>query len=179
LRIFDLRSAVPATINIATKVYGIATSPIDPHQIACCGDGIITVWDARRLLHPLLTSTEKGAAADGARPRAGSFVNHIEFSSSRRGVLAAHEKDSSYVRFWDLQQAHGSENSSDGERSGESSQSRAAKRSWAPWTAGGAGAGNGIRHHNVEWQEALPLVLSDTRKSMFWFIGLVCADASF
>lgn len=165
LRIFDLRSAVPATTNIATKVYGIATSPIDPHQIACCGDGIITVWDARRLLHPLLTFTEKDAAADGARPRAGSFVNHIEFSSSRRGVLAAHEKDSSYVRFWDLQQAHGSENNSEGERSGETSQSRAAKRSWAPWTAGGAGNGNGIRHSNVESQEALALVLSDTRKT--------------
>ncbi|KAG1812241.1 uncharacterized protein BJ212DRAFT_1448295 [Suillus subaureus] len=180
LRLFDLRSAVPATTNIATKVYGIATSPIDPHQIACCGDGIITVWDARRLQHPLLTFTEKDAAADGARPRSASasFVNHIEFSSSRRGLLAAHEKDSSYVRFWDLQQAQGSENNSDGERSGESSQSRAAKRSWAPWTAGGVGAGNGMRHSNVESQEALALVLSDTRKSMFLvFWSCVCADA--
>ncbi|KAG1854355.1 hypothetical protein C8R48DRAFT_721684 [Suillus tomentosus] len=169
LRLFDLRSAVPATTNIATKVYGIATSPIDPHQIACCGDGIITVWDARRLLHPLLMFTEKDAAADGARPRAGSgsFVNHIEFSSSRRGVLAAHEKDSSYVRFWDLQQAQGSENNSDGERSRESSQTQTAKRSWAPWTAGGAANGNGneMRHSNVESQEALALVLSDTHKT--------------
>ncbi|KAG1739334.1 hypothetical protein EDB19DRAFT_1828902 [Suillus lakei] len=165
LRLFDLRTAVPATTNIATKVYGIATSPIDPHQIACCGDGIITVWDARRLQHPLLTFTEKDAAADGARPRAGSgsFVNHIEFSSSRRGVLAAHEKDSSYVRFWDLQQAQGGEINSDGERSGESSHSRAAKRSWAPWTVGGAV--NGLRHNAVEAQEALALVLSDTRKT--------------
>jgi len=180
LRLFDLRSAVPATTNIATKVYGIATSPIDPHQIACCGDGIITVWDARRLPHPLLTFTEKDAAADGARPRAGSFVNHIEFSSSRRGLLAAHEKDSSYVRFWDLRQAQGSESNSDGERSGESSQSRAAKRSWAPWTAGSAGAGNGMRHGNVESQEALALVLSDTRKSVFLvFLSCMCADASF
>ncbi|KAG2039713.1 hypothetical protein BDR03DRAFT_1036078 [Suillus americanus] len=167
LRLFDLRSAVPATTNIATKVYGIATSPIDPHQIACCGDGIITVWDARRLPHPLLTFTEKDAAADGARPRAGCtpIVNHIEFSSSRRGVLAAHEKDSSYVRFWDLQQAQGGENNSDGERSGESSQGRVAKRSWAPWTAGGAGVVNGLRSGNVESQEALALVLSDTRKT--------------
>ncbi|KAG2154425.1 uncharacterized protein EDB93DRAFT_1223264 [Suillus bovinus] len=169
LRLFDLRSAVPATTNVATKVYGIATSPIDPHQIACCGDGIITVWDARRLLHPLLMFTEKDAAADGARPRAGSgsFVDHIEFSSSRRGVLAAHEKDSSYVRFWDLQQAQGSENNSDEERSMESSQTRAAKRSWAPWTAGSAGAGNGngMKIGNVELQEALAIVLSDTRKT--------------
>ncbi|KAG2365391.1 hypothetical protein BDR07DRAFT_1398968 [Suillus spraguei] len=154
LRLFDLRSAVPATTNIATK-------------IACCGDGIITVWDARRLPHPLLTFTEKDAAADGARPRSASasFVNHIEFSSSRRGLLAAHEKDSSYVRFWDLQQAQGSENNSDEERSAESSQNRAAKRSWAPWTAGGAGAGNGMRHSSSDSQEALALVLSDTRKT--------------
>jgi WD40 repeat protein len=162
--------AVLATTNIAIKVYGIATSPIDPHQIACCGDGIITVWDARCLLHPLLTFTEKDATADGARPRAGSasFVNRIEFLSSRRGVLAAHEKDSSYVQFWDLQQAHGSDYNSDGERSGESSQGRAAKkRSWAPWTAGGAGNGNGIRPSNVESQEALVLVTSDTCKGVF------------
>ncbi|KAG0707015.1 hypothetical protein DFH29DRAFT_1016546 [Suillus ampliporus] len=147
LRLFDLRSAVPATTNIATKVHGIATSPIDPHQIACCGDGIIT----------------KDAAADGARPRSSSFVNHIEYSSSRRGVLAAHEKDSSYVRFWDLQQAQaqGNENCSDGERSAESSQVRAAKRSWAPWTAGGPG----LRHSVVESQETLALVLTDTRKT--------------
>ncbi|KAG1751269.1 uncharacterized protein EDB91DRAFT_1234726 [Suillus paluster] len=163
LRLFDLRSAVPVTTNIATKVHGIATSPIDSHQIACCGDGIITVWDARRLPHPLLTFTEKDAAADGARPRSASFVNHIEFSSSRRGVLAAHEKDSSYVRFWDLQQAQGSENYSysDGERSGESSQVRANKRSWAPWTA----AGPGLRHSTMELQETLALVLTDTRKT--------------
>jgi len=164
LRLFDLRTPAPTITNIATKVHGIATSPMDPHQIACCGDGIITVWDARRLPHPLLTFTEKDAAADGARTRAVPFVNHIEFSNSRRGVLAAHEKDASYVRFWDLQQAQGSE-ISDGERFGfgEPSQFRTAKRSWAPWTA----AGPGTRASSGEPQEAFSLVLSDTRKSMF------------
>jgi len=56
---------------------------------------------------------EKDAAADGARTRGASngsgagagsansntagFVDHIEFSSSRRGVLATHQKDTSYV----------------------------------------------------------------------------------
>ncbi|KAJ8583498.1 hypothetical protein M405DRAFT_884797 [Rhizopogon salebrosus TDB-379] len=39
------------------------------------GSGITTVWDAQRLLHPLLTFTEKDAAADGARtPRAGASL---------------------------------------------------------------------------------------------------------
>lgn len=174
LRLFDLRTPTPTITNLATKVHGIATSPIDPHQIACCGDGTITVWDARRLPHPLLTFTEKDAAADGPRTRAAAataFVNHIEFSSSRRGVLATHEKDTSYVRFWDLQQAQGSEISSDGERFGfgESSQYRAAKRSWAPWTA----AGSSTRPSSGESQETLALVLSDTRKSTF-LISMSC-----
>ncbi|OJA09864.1 hypothetical protein AZE42_06257 [Rhizopogon vesiculosus] len=31
LRLFDLRTPKPTTTNIATKVHGIATSPIDPH----------------------------------------------------------------------------------------------------------------------------------------------------
>ena len=166
LRLFDLRTPTPTTTNIATKVHGIATSPIDPHQIACCGDGIITVWDARRLPHPLLTFTEKDAAADGARTRPTSLVNHIEFSSSRRGVLAAHEKDTSYVRFWDLQQAQqlGNEGFVDGERFGFGfGEPRAARKSWAPWTA----AGSGMRASSVEAQEATALVLSDTRRSTF------------
>ncbi|OAX34866.1 hypothetical protein K503DRAFT_785458 [Rhizopogon vinicolor AM-OR11-026] len=69
---FDLRTPAPTTINIATKVHGIATSPIDLHQIVGCGDGIVTGWDARRLPHHLLTFTEKDAAVDGARTRGGS-----------------------------------------------------------------------------------------------------------
>jgi hypothetical protein len=188
LRLFDLRSPSPTTTNIATKVHGIATSPIDPHQIACCGDGVITVWDARRLPHPLLTFTEKDAAADGARTRPGAsaapagFVNHIEFSSSRRGVLAAQEKDTSYVRFWDLQQAQAQGNDgffTDGERYGfgfgEGAQYRVAKRSsWAPWIAGAGAGGPGMRPSSVEPQEAMALVLSDTRKSTFSTSILVC-----
>ncbi|OAX33040.1 hypothetical protein K503DRAFT_786787 [Rhizopogon vinicolor AM-OR11-026] len=147
------RTPTPATTNIATKVHEIVTSPIDPHQIACCGDGI-------------LTFTEKDAAADGARTRGGSsssgagagstnsntagFVDLIEFSSSRRGVLAAREKDTSY----------GNENFANRERFGfgESLQLRGAssKRSWAPWNA----AGSGMRPSNVESQKTMVLVLS-------------------
>ncbi|OJA08206.1 hypothetical protein AZE42_08904 [Rhizopogon vesiculosus] len=98
------------------------------------GDGIVTVWDARRLPHPLLTFTEKDATADGAGTRGGSggsgagagstnsnatgCVDHVEFSSSRRGVLAMHEKDTFYIRFLDLHQAQGCENFAHGERFG-------------------------------------------------------------
>ncbi|OAX31089.1 hypothetical protein K503DRAFT_121253 [Rhizopogon vinicolor AM-OR11-026] len=131
---------------------------------------------------------EKDAATDDARTRgcsggggcggtgsansnAAGFVDHIEFSSSRKGVLATHEKDTSHVRFWDLQQAHRCENFADGERFGfgagfgfgESLQLRGAtsKRSWTPWTA----AGFGMRPSNVESQGTMALVLSDTRNT--------------
>ncbi|KAH7928941.1 hypothetical protein BV22DRAFT_1030156 [Leucogyrophana mollusca] len=162
LRLFDLRSPTPATTNIASKAHGIATSSIDPHQFACCGDGIVTLWDARKLPHPLLTFTEKDAAADGARARAGSVVSHIEFSNTRRGVLAVLDKDSNYVRFWDLRQAQ-SVDGSDGGRSNDSPQSRAPRRSWTnlPWPA----AAYGARQSSSEAQESSALVLADTRKT--------------
>ncbi|KAH7888971.1 hypothetical protein F5I97DRAFT_2006108 [Phlebopus sp. FC_14] len=163
LRLFDLRSAVPPTTNIASKVSGIATNPTDPHQIATCGDNVVTVWDVRRILHPLLTFTEKDAAADGARFRPGSVVHHIEFSSTRRGVLAAMEKDSTYVRFWDLQQAQGADGMVDGELFREPSQSRVARRSWAglPWTATAYGAKQGPS----EPQEPSAVVLANTLRT--------------
>ncbi|OJA11225.1 hypothetical protein AZE42_07890 [Rhizopogon vesiculosus] len=184
LRLFELRTPTPTTTNIATKVHGIVTSPINPHRIACCGYGIVTVWDARRLPHPLLTFTEKDAAADGARTRSGSgggggggaggansnavgFVDHIEFSSSRRSVLVTHEKDTSCVRFWDLQQVQRSEDFVDGERFGfgfgQSLQLRGAtsRGSCAPWTA----AESGMKPNGIESQETMALVLSDTRKT--------------
>ncbi|KAG6333717.1 hypothetical protein ID866_5370 [Astraeus odoratus] len=162
LRLFDLRSPTSAATNVASKVTGIATNTMDPHQVACCGDATVTIWDIRRLPHPLLTFTEKDAVADGARPRPGSVVQHIEFSSSRRGMLAVMEKDSSYVRFWDLKRANTADGS-DGERSRDSSQSRAPRRSWTnlPWTASTYGARQGV----LELQDPSTVVLADTRKT--------------
>ncbi|KAF9227102.1 WD40 repeat-like protein [Gyrodon lividus] len=166
LRLFDLRSPTPPTTNVASKVSGIATNPADPHQVACCGDGTVTVWDVRRLSNPLLTFTEKDAAADGARPRPGSVAHRIEFSSTRRGQLAAMEKDSTYVRFWDLQQAQAADGSSDGERSRDSSQSRVARMSWTnlPWATSAYGA----RQNSTDPQEPSALVLADTRKTKYF-----------
>lgn len=162
LRLFDLRSPTSATTNVASKVSGIAINPMDPHQVACCGDNTVTVWDIRRLLHPLLTFAEKDAVADGARPRPGSIVHHVEFSSTRRGMLAVMEKDSTYVRFWDLRRSNVTDGL-DGERSHDSSQSRVQRRSWTnlPWTASAYGAKQGeSEHHDIT-----AIVLADTRRT--------------
>ncbi|TFK44098.1 hypothetical protein BDQ12DRAFT_640512 [Crucibulum laeve] len=145
LRLFDLR--IPTTTNnVASKVQGVATDPFDPHRIACYGDGVVSVWDARRLTQPVLMFSERDASADGARQRPGSVYANIEFSSNRRGCLATLERDSVYVRFWDVAEAGaipvegdrpGATSSDGGGSSRESS--RAPRRSWAanlPWPTG-------------------------------------------
>ncbi|KII92498.1 hypothetical protein PLICRDRAFT_155080 [Plicaturopsis crispa FD-325 SS-3] len=164
LRLFDLRSPVPSNKNIATKVHGIATDPFDTHRIATFGDSVVTVWDIRYLSAPLLTFTEMDAAADGAR-NSDSAVTTVEFSSTRRGALAALQRDSTYVRFWDIQQSQTLESSGDGEKSQNSSQSvRTQRRSWAnlPWTSG---------NQSTQGEQRAPpsnLVLSDTYKTKYF-----------
>jgi len=162
LRLLDLRSPTSSTTNVASKVSGIAINSMDPRQVACCGDGTVTVWDIRRLLHPLLAFAEKDAVADGARPRPGSVVHHVEFSSTRRGMLAVMEKDSTYVRFWDLRRSNVPDGP-DNEPSRDSSQSRVPRRSWTnlPWTASAYGAKQG----NSEPHDPSAMVLADTRRS--------------
>ena len=163
LRLFDLRTPAPPTTNVASKVSGIATNPADTNQIACCGDATVTIWDVRRLSNPLLTFSEKEAAADGARPRPGSVIHRIEFSSTRRGQLAAMEKDSTHVRFWDLQHIQPIDGVTDGDRSRDSSHSRVPRRSWTnlSW----ASSASGIKYTSPEPQEPSVLVLADTCRS--------------
>jgi WD repeat-containing protein mio len=172
LRLFDLRSPVPSTTNVASKVHGISTDPFDPHRIATFGDGSVTVWDARRLPHPLVTFTEKDAYADGARRRANSTFTTIEFSSTRRGTLAVLERESTYVRFWDLRQVKVAEGTPHGRQSRDSSQSnRVARRSWTnlPWTTS---APIGIDPTvEVTPEPSSTLALADTRKSMCSFLA--------
>ncbi|EKM54852.1 uncharacterized protein PHACADRAFT_29989 [Phanerochaete carnosa HHB-10118-sp] len=142
LRLFDLRSPTPGVTTAASKVHGIATDPFDPHRIACYGDGVATIWDARRLSHPLLTFTEKDASADGARPRQSAILTCVEFSPVRRGLLATLEKEANHVRFWDLQQVElHAHRTPDRSRSRDSSHStRAIRMSWVnpsnmlPWS---------------------------------------------
>ena len=172
LRLFDLRTASPSTTNVPSKVQGIATDPFDAHRIASFGDGLVSVWDARRLTSPLLTFTEKDARADGARVRSGAnaIYTSIEFSSIRRGTLATLEKDATCVRFWDLTrtQTFSWDGSSDGDSAREASRSRPPRMSWAtlPWTAGSSGNQSQLSSkdsdtHSPEYH----LVLSDTRRS--------------
>ena len=142
LRLFDLRTSSPVVFTAASKVHGIATDPFDPHRIACYGDAVTTIWDARRITHPLLTFTEKDATADGGRVRPNATVAAVEFSPVRRGLLATLEKDANHVRFWDLQTVElvvG--RTPDRSRSRDSTQStRGARMSWAnasnmlPWS---------------------------------------------
>ena len=139
LRLFDLRSPSTPAVNVASKVHGIATDPFDPHRVACFGDGVISVWDARKLHQPLLMFSERDAIADGARLRPGSVYTNIEFSTTRRGCLATLEKDSSYVRLWDLTEVkmHTEGSMVGGGLLGDST--RVSRRSWAanlPWPAG-------------------------------------------
>jgi WD repeat-containing protein mio len=170
LRLFDLRSPTPSATNVASKVHGVATDPFDPHRIACFGENTVSVWDARMLSNPLLSFTEKDASADGASRTSRGIVQEIEFSSSRRGVLAVLHKDGSHVRFWDLKQAHGSTIPgllNTGERSAERSRepsltSRTPKLSWAhlPWAADTGNQSPMADAHSLN-----NVILSETRKS--------------
>ena len=166
-------------------MHGIATDPFDPHRIACFGDATITIWDARRLNQPLLMFAERDALADGARMKPGSTLANIEFSSTRRGCLATLERDSTYVRFWDLTKSRvpvdvsvtGGGGSSDGETRSSRESSRGTKMSWAanlPWPTGSVQS-QASPKDSLSNSLELPLsqpsfVLADTRRSGFFFL---------
>ena len=148
LRLFDVRAPVPSTTNVATKVQGIATDPFVPVRIATFGDGVVSVWDSRRLPQPILTFSEHDAYGDGAKPYLNpSTFTTIEFSSVRRGTIATLDKDSTHVRFWDLQEAQFHEVTNERSRDSSISGGRTSggKLSWAnpsnmlSWTASSSG----------------------------------------
>lgn len=153
----------------------------DSHQSHRCQPDCL-LWGRDRYylgcpqaIQPSSYFLRKRAAADGARPRPGSVIHHIEFSSSRRGQLATMEKDSSYVRFWDLLHAQGTDGASDGDRSRDSSHSRVPRRSWTnlAWAAA-----PGVKQTSSELQEASVLVLADTRRSKPYDISSHLPDGS-
>ncbi|KZS98492.1 hypothetical protein SISNIDRAFT_448741 [Sistotremastrum niveocremeum HHB9708] len=148
LRLFDIRNPTSAANihSVASKtINGIATDPFERHRIACYGDGIISVWDTRSLVQPLLKFNDMDARGDGASRNTGTQFNCLEFSSSRRGVLASLERNANYVRFWDLMPIKVTEPYESGvsrERpKGEIQSTLAAKLSWAapanilPWAS--------------------------------------------
>ena len=180
LRLFDFRSPSVIPFNVASKVHSIATDPFDPHRIACVGDAVVTIWDARRLNQPLLMFSERDALADGARIKPGSSYANIEFSSTRRGCLATLERDSTYVRFWDLTQSRTyipdpsfkGGGSSDGDTRSSRESIRGARRSWAANLAWPTGTGQSQSSPKDSLSNSLELppsqpsfVLADTRRS--------------
>jgi hypothetical protein len=107
LRAHDIRniSANAAFVfSVPCKSHHITVDALDGNRIACCGEGVVTVWDMRHMSEPALTFTSAEAASDSANPRAGVVpLVMVEFSRSRRGIMATLEKDASHVRFWDTQ----------------------------------------------------------------------------
>ena len=177
LRLFDVRTPVPSTTNVAIKVQGIATDPFAPNRIATFGDGVVSIWDSRRLPQPVLTFSEHDAYGDGAKPYLNpSTFTTIEFSSVRRGTVATLEKDSAHVRFWDLQEAQFHEVTNEHSRDSSVSGGRTpgTKLSWAPsnmlsWTASSSGniqGTEGRRDRDLSPStRASSTILVDTRKS--------------
>ncbi|TFK74207.1 hypothetical protein BDN72DRAFT_813031 [Pluteus cervinus] len=182
LRLFDLRSLAPATVNVAAKVQGIATDPFDHHRIATFSEGVVTVWDQRRLSTPLLTFTERDAVADGAILRFTAQhtpvpYSTIEFSSTRRGTLATHQRDDVYIRFWDLTGAQTVESPpSDSETKSQTGGSIAptagrTKKSWAglPWTTGGVLTSQPQPDQSPkETENYSSVILSETRRTKYF-----------
>ncbi|KAF8211587.1 hypothetical protein K438DRAFT_1807564 [Mycena galopus ATCC 62051] len=177
-RLLDIRTPVPAVTSFAAKVQGIATDPHDAHRIATFGDGAISVWDARKLAAgPVLSFTENDAGVDGAVARPSAMYSGIEFSSTRRGTLAALHRDAAYVRFWDVLSPHGNrvneggETSSDGDAGeGESSSlsSRLTRKSWTAgllWNAGSGPSAPLSQSASSTLAKDPDLVLGDTRRT--------------
>jgi hypothetical protein len=194
LRLFDLRAPSIPPLNFATKLHGIAVDSFDSHRIASFGESTVTIWDIRKFLQPTISFSERDALADGARTKQGFGYINIEFSSTRRGTIATLEKESTYVRFWDLAESRaialegsvvGGGGSSDGETKSSKESSRGARRSWAnlPWPGGGDK--ERFQHHGHPSKEAdlsssLELspslhsfVLSDTHRSKLFLRSIL------
>ncbi|KAJ7067827.1 hypothetical protein C8F01DRAFT_1115851 [Mycena amicta] len=173
LRLFDIRTPTPGITTALTKVQGIASDPFDNHRIATFGDGFVSVWDVRKLAGgPVLSFSEKDAAADGA-PLSSTRASYseIEFSSTRRGTLAALHRDSPYVRFWDILSTRASEggsgDSSDGGAAETSSSSSrlTGRKSWTAGLSWTAGAATPMVGSQTSTRDSTQLVLSDTRRT--------------
>jgi WD40 repeat protein len=95
LRVFDIRqnsNQSPSSL-IATKlVMGLATDPYDSRRFASFGDSTVAVWDMRKTAEPVLTLDTQYKHG----------LNHIYFSPSRPGYLAAVGKESATLTVWDI-----------------------------------------------------------------------------
>lgn len=171
LRLFDLRSSAPVVASAPGRVYALSTDPFEPHHLAATGDGVVTLWDVRKLPVQLLTFSERDALADGTRTQNGNVrkISDLEFSSVRRGVLATLGHDASYVRFWNVIKTESFEvpptlHASD--------MTRTPKMTiWGnalPW--GASGGTHNVPAHSAQSppNASYSLVLSDTRKCKYF-----------
>ncbi|KIY67134.1 hypothetical protein CYLTODRAFT_376717 [Cylindrobasidium torrendii FP15055 ss-10] len=173
LRLFDLRNPNQQAANINLRVTGMSPDPFDPRRVACYGDGSVTVWDTRTLAQPILSFSEKDAAADGANLSSLPY-SAVEFSSTRRGTLATLQRGSKFVRMWDVMEASPQivtmEAAPDADRGRDSSQpsQRLGKRSWAanlPWPGSASSSlTDSTKDHPVSHIQT-GAILTDTRRS--------------
>ncbi|PFH53658.1 hypothetical protein AMATHDRAFT_137028 [Amanita thiersii Skay4041] len=172
LRFFDLRAPTPS------KVQGIAADPLEPHRIACWGgdEGVVSIWDARKLVQPVLIFSERDAGADGGGWVAGGagaggtgVYVQAEWASIRRGTLATLERDSRFVRVWDVLSARPyvveGEGSSSGTRAGAGSGAGGSGGAWYQPMYSPFGPGSGTEAYGTSWNSSVTLVLSNTRRS--------------
>lgn len=174
LRLFDLRNSAPAVASAPGRIYALSTDPFEPHHLAATGDGVVTLWDVRKLPVQLLSFSERDALADGTRTQNGGGVRRVsdlEFSSVRRGVLATLGQDASYVRFWNVIKTDSeSFDAPPTSHASDTTMTRTPKMtmSWTnalPWGASG-GTHNAPAHSaQTPPNASFSLVLSDTRKS--------------
>ncbi|KAI0266669.1 hypothetical protein BC834DRAFT_872947 [Gloeopeniophorella convolvens] len=176
LRLFDLRNSSPMVANVQGRVYALATDPFEPYHLAAAGDGVVTIWDTRKMPTPLLTFNDRDAFADGARTLNYSLhkVTHLEFSTGRRGVLATLGQDSAYIRLWNTIKTDSFDIPFTSEKSRGSDGapvSRTPKMSWTnatsmlPWSASGAAHNITTERDQAQPSTSYALTLSDTRKS--------------
>lgn len=170
LRLFDLRSSTPVVAHAQGRVHALSSDPFEPHHLAAAGDGVVTIWDVRKLPTPLLVFSERDALADGTRIHSSGVrrVTDLEFSSVRRGVLATLGQDASYVRLWnviktELFDAPPTIRASDVTRTPKMSWTNAT--SMLPWSAASGSLTVTTDSSQPSPNTSYSLVLSDTRKS--------------
>ncbi len=172
LRLFDLRSQAPNVLGAPGKIQALAADPFDQYRVASIGDNNIPILDTRRLTSALMFS-ERDAMADSARLRHGSVFSGVEFSSTRRGCLATLERDSAYVRYWDLVDTSGPASEvglgAVGSPLRETGKAPS-KRSWAAtlsWQTSGQQGPGMMKQRTLSMDMHAPsLVLANTRRSM-------------
>ncbi|GAA5969640.1 hypothetical protein JCM3765_000607 [Sporobolomyces pararoseus] len=108
LRIYDLRSP-PSTVTSwgSRSVHGLAANPFNSQQFISHGDdGVVRLWDLRKPMDPLLSFSEAEAGAVPTVSRRSGAplkpLGEINWDPQRSGIIATLEKDSSFVRVWNL-----------------------------------------------------------------------------